>query len=262
VTKESFEVLLSAMHLKSWRYINSLNITGDCVVINQCDCDDREEISDYGRRIKFISSKQRGLSRSRNMAIENSEADVCIICDNDVEYIADYEKIILSKFSEYPYADIIVFFIKRDENSKPYANSDCKLSHKLALKVFSPEIAFRRKSLNSNNIRFKEEFGAGSRYMMGEENIFLYECLRKKLKVIYTPTLIANLRYEESTWKTAGINEKYFKDRGASFYAMSPILSVILNIQFAIRKRRIYDMPMLEAFRYMQMGRKEYKRSI
>ena len=33
----TLDVLLSAMHLDNYHYIDSLNITGNCVVINQCN---------------------------------------------------------------------------------------------------------------------------------------------------------------------------------------------------------------------------------
>lgn len=256
------EVLLSAMNLVDWRYIETLNITSDVIIINQCDKNEEYRINRNGQNISFYSSKERGLSRSRNMAIKNASSEICILCDNDVEYVSDYDSIIEEKFLEYPDADLIVFYIKRDEKSKPYVNKDCRLNHKLALKVFSPEIAFRKSILKKNCIEFNEKFGAGSTYMMGEENIFLYECLRKGLKIMYTPTKIAELRYEESTWKINGRNEKFFKDKGACYYAMEPKFSTLMNIQFVIRKKKLYEMSMLQAFNFMQQGKKEYRHSL
>ena len=104
------EVLLSAMFLESWDYINTLNITTDVTIINQCDIDNSITLNDSGRRIQFISSTQRGLSRSRNMAISNARDNICIICDNDIEYVKDYSKIITNAYSRHPDADVIVFF--------------------------------------------------------------------------------------------------------------------------------------------------------
>ena len=256
------EVLLSAMHLDNWEYIKTLNITSDAVVINQCDREEKYVVDNAGRQVTFISTKERGLSKSRNMAINNATSDICIICDNDVEYVSNYEKIIEDKFKEHPEAAVIVFYIQRDEESKPYSKKECKLNHKLALRVFSPEIAFRKSKLEGKNIVFNEEFGAGSKRMMGEENIFLYECLRKKLKVMYVPIKIAELRFEESTWKINGRHEKFFKDKGACFYAMTPAFSTLMNLQFVVRKRTMYDMSMFKAFKYMQQGKKEYKMGV
>ena len=107
----SFEVLLSAMNLKDYKYIDSLNIKSDCVVVNQCNTDGKLEIQDAGRNIKFISSKERGLSRSRNMAIANAQSDICMLCDNDVEYVDNYKEIVISAFEKNPEAS--TFLVQR-----------------------------------------------------------------------------------------------------------------------------------------------------
>ena len=56
VIRIKLEVLLSAMNLKNYKYIDSLNITGDCVVVNQCDKEDLQRIKDADT--KFATSKQ------------------------------------------------------------------------------------------------------------------------------------------------------------------------------------------------------------
>lgn len=254
------QVLLSAMHLKDYKYINTLKIGSNCIVINQCDKNDIKLINTDDRDIKFISTTERGLSQSRNMAMINASADICIFCDNDVVYLINYEEIIVNEFIKHPKYDIIVFFVKKNKiGSRPYFKKTMRMRYYSALKVFSPEIAFRRESIEKKSIRFKTEFGAGSRYSMGEENIFLYECLKKGLKILYVPKQIACLRNEESTW-FKGFNEKYFRDRGAIFYEMSHKLSVILIVQFVLRKYKVYrdEITMDTAIKCMLTGRKHY----
>lgn len=258
----NLQVLLSAMHLKNFNYINTLNITTDCVVINQSNINETITVMDKERKIRFITTTERGLSRSRNLAINNADADICILCDNDVEYLPNYKDLILDEFKKYPEYDLIVFFVKRNlPNSKPYFDRVKKMGYYSTCKVLSPEIAFRRKSIVDKEIRFKTQFGAGSKYSMGEENIFLYECLRKGIKVLYVPLQIAKLRVEKSTW-FRGYTPKYFMDRGAIFYEMSNSLSPIFILQFAFRKYKIYkkESTMKSALNYMFQGRKQYIR--
>ncbi|MCR4806056.1 MAG: glycosyltransferase family 2 protein [Lachnospiraceae bacterium] len=260
------EVLLSAMFLKDERYIDSLNITGDAVVINQCDREDErisEEKTQDGktRRITYVETGQRGLSRSRNMAIEKASGDICILCDNDVEYLPDYEMRIKDGFLRHPDADLIVFYIKRKEKPVPNYPKTKRMGFLSVLKIFSPEIAFKRDSVKG--IRFDERFGAGSgRYLMGEENIFLYECLKRGLKIYYEPVMIAVLREEESTW-FKGYDRDFFISRGANYGAMSRIFSYVLIWQYALRKRGLYKgdgTRFADALRYMLEGRKEFLR--
>lgn len=257
-----FQVLLSAMFLENESYVDSLHITSDAVVINQCDrasekkCR-RESSIGTEQEITYIETRERGLSKSRNMAIAQSDADVCILCDNDVEYVEDYEQLICNAFESRPDADIIVFYIKRKEKPEPNFPKEKRMGYYSVLKIFSPEIAFRRNSVLDTP--FNEWFGAGAHYILGEENIFLYDCLRKKKRIYYLPIQIASLREEESTW-FKGYDEKFFVSRGANYCAMSRTGSLFLILQFAFRKRVLYqgELTMKKALCYMLKGRREY----
>ena len=115
----TLDVLLSAMHLRDYSYIDTLNITGNCVIINQCEIENRQVIIDNGRNIVYIETPERGLSKSRNMAIEHSKADVCIFCDNDVEYQEEYEQLILEEYEKHPEYDMILFHVESEINPIP-----------------------------------------------------------------------------------------------------------------------------------------------
>lgn len=251
------------MHLDNEDYIDTLNIHSDCVVINQCDREtDRKctkEKDAYTYNVRYIETKERGLSASRNMAIANASQDICILCDNDVEYVRDYDRIILDAFGRFD-ADIIVFFIKRPERHRPVFDRPKRMGYLSSLKIFSPEIAIRRSRVD---VRFNELFGAGARFFLGEENLFLYECLRKGLKIMYVPAMIASVRDEESTW-FKGYNRDFFISRGANYTAMSGMLSTLLILQFAFRKRNLYseNMSLSAAIAAMFEGRRQYKEII
>ena len=249
------------MYLDGEEYIDTLNIHTDCVVINQCDrqCEKKVTRDTPGGtvNITYVETKERGLSKSRNMAVSKASEDVCILCDNDVEYVGDYDRMIDGAFEAHGDADVIVFFIKRPERQRPIFNSERRMGYLSVLKVFSPEIAFRRKSIEG--ITFNELFGAGARYRMGEENLFLYECLKRGLKIVYVPKMIAAVRSVESTW-FKGYDRDFFISRGANYAAMSRLFCPGLIFQFAIRKRSLYlnSMSMKEAVSAMFDGRKEY----
>lgn len=257
------QVLLSAMHLDDESYIDSLNITSDCVVINQCDREKdqnivRKNLLGNEQKVKYIETKDRGLSRSRNMAIYNASEDICIFCDNDVEYVDNYQEIILNAFDTHKDADLIVFYIKRKEKLQPNFADERRMGYLSVLKIFSPEIAFRREAVS--DIKFDEKFGAGSnKYIMGEENIFLYDCLKAHKKIYYVPTKIAELREVESTW-FSGYDERFFISRGANYAAMTRLFSLLLILQFAVRKTKEYkdEMSIFGALKYMLKGRREY----
>lgn len=253
----TLQVLLSCMHQKDEKLIDILRITGDAVIVNQCDNENDQTIVEGNRKIRMISTTERGLSKSRNMAIRNAEADICIICDNDIVYCEDYERIICSAYEKNPDADICVFFIKRPERSQPVLSSEKELGYLTAMKIFSPEISFKRESLKK--LKFNEYFGAGAEYGMGEENIFLWEAKKQGLKVVYIPIEIAHTMPNESTW-FMGYTDKFFENRGAGYYQMSHGLWWLLALQFAIRKNKIYkkDNSIINAMKCMCRGKREY----
>ena len=260
---KKFQVLLSILKMDELSYIDSLKITGDAVVVNQCDSDlienvIRRSVNGSDQAVKYVKTTGRGLSKSRNQAIENADAEICILCDNDVVYEQDYEKIIVDEFEKRPDADIIVFYIKRKEKPVPNYPVAKKMDYLSVLKIFSPEIAFRRERIS--DLRFNEDFGAGSgKYIMGEENIFLYDALKKKKNIYYVPMKIAELKEVESTWFSE-YNEKFFISRGANYAAMSKTWSHVLIWQFALRKKNLYGdkMSMLKAVKTMYKGKREF----
>lgn len=257
------QVLLSAMFLEGYEYINSLNISGDCLVVNQCERNAEDVILEKTRTVKYIETTERGLSKSRNMAIKHADAEVCILCDNDVEYDEGYEELINSAFENHPEADVIVFYIKRKEKPEPNYPTERKMDYLSVLKIFSPEVAFRRRKIIEKGIQFNELFGAGAKYYMGEENLFLYDCLRAGLQILYLPVKIASLRETESTW-FQGYEDRFFLSRGANYCAMTRKYCVLLILQFAVRKYKLYskDQKMLQAVNLMLRGRREYLNEI
>ena len=86
----NFEILLSCMYENNFSILDRSNIQCSSVIINQCNVSSIVECNEKG--CLWINSTDRGLSISRNMAIDKSEADVCLIADNDEVFDSDVEK--------------------------------------------------------------------------------------------------------------------------------------------------------------------------
>lgn len=254
------ENLVSTMHQQDHSLLDRLHIQTDTVVVNQCDREGREEFDYHGNRILWIDTCERGLSRSRNMALRAATAEICVITDDDMVYRDGYPQIIEKAFDETPEAALLRFEVEGIEGVfKKYSHQGGKLNLLGSMKVSSVEIAFRREAILEKGIWFDELIGAGTEFPMGEENTFLFACLRNQLQLYYVPQVIADLHIGESTW-FEGYNEKNFVGRGAAFTAMDRSLSGLLALQFAVRKYKLYkkDMPFFKALRYMRKGIKLY----
>ncbi len=105
----TFQILMACMHQNDLSIFSSSNIKCDVLAINQCDKNQIDYSDDKSQCM--ISTTQRGLSRSRNMAIDNAWSDICLISDDDEVFDNGIKQKILQAYNDYPEADIIAFLI-------------------------------------------------------------------------------------------------------------------------------------------------------
>lgn len=193
--------------------------------------------------IRMLSVRDRGLSKSRNQAVTWSTADICMLADDDVRFIKGFEQTIVDGYKQYPDADVIAFYVE-DENKDLSRTKRVlergRLGIVRSMKVRSVQISFNRKRVIGAGIKFNERFGAGTNLYMGEDNIFLADCIRRGLKVYSYPKKIATLVDEGSSWFT-GFNDDYLRVKGVVFRAISPFAWPLLIVQFSIRKKKLFE---------------------
>lgn len=232
------EILMSCMHQSDDTLVRQSRITGHAVVINQCDRVDYREYPTEKGMARIWSTDQRGLTRSRNMAIANSNADVCLLCDDDEVFVEGYEEKILETFAQLPQADVIIFRM---------VNYPCSLGDQVrrlkfpqTMHVASWQIAFRRENLLRSGVRFDELLGAGTGNGAEEELKFMTDCEKAGLQIYYAPVEIATVAQTESTW-FAGYDEKFFYNRGATTrYILGAPLAGAYALFYVIKKRQMY----------------------
>ncbi len=261
----NIEVLVSTMNRKQIKDLTKAIRINDCIIINQITKDIIPEKNVSSGNQKFFSYKEKGLSRSRNKAISNSKADICVIADDDMYYEENYEETIKNAYLKYPKADMIAFVVD-DENvlRRKKVMREGKLSLLKSMKLQSVQLTFRRSAIVSKKLLFDENFGAGSRFPWGEENIFLFDAKRKKINIYYIPIKIATLKDTGvSSWDRTNSIEHY-NNQGVIFYRMSKKLYLLLIIQFVFRKRKIYfkDLSSFQVFQAMLDGVNKYKRGL
>ena len=251
------EILLSCMFLSdSKEMIKRSHITSDTVIINQCDEENYKEENICNALLRTFSVTDRGLTKSRNLAISKSQADICIICDDDEIFNDGYEKAVSSAYDALPDADIIIF----DMVDRPlkWGNSIKRLGYIDLMSVSSWQITFRREKLLASGVLFDENMGAGSGNGAEEEFRFLTQWRKAKLRIYHYPFRLASVAQTQSTW-FKGFDEEFFVNRGnTTRYIMGLPLSVLYAAYYAFAKRKqLSGMSMLRAFSYTVKGIKE-----
>lgn len=253
------EVLMSCMHQEDDALVRASRLTGDVVVINQCDRDAYQEFYTQAGIARMFSTSQRGLTRSRNLAIRQARADVCLLCDDDEVFVPEYEARILDAYAQLPQADVIIF--KMVDRPPSFADRVTRLRFPQTMKVSSWQISFRRERLLAAGVRFDELLGAGSGNGAEEELKFLTDCEKAGLVIYYVPTEIASVAQEASTW-FSGYDEAFFKNRGATTrYILGPVLAGVYAVYYVCRKREMYreNLSMARALKATLSGIRENK---
>ena len=206
-----------------------------------------------------MTTHERGLSRSRNLAMRHATGDVCVLADDDEVFTPAYVDRIAATFDERPESDVIAFSVQERAavRKKPLAGS--RLSRIQLMQVSSVQISFRRTRVLRSGVQFDVDFGAGSIFPMGEELIFLHDLRRAGLRISAVPLEIAHLEPSSSSW-FRGYDEQFFRARGASFVRADRRFGSAYALQWALRKRRLYrhEVELPEALKWMRAGAREW----
>lgn len=186
------------------------NLDFDKVIISQ---NDKGQVENR-ELVKFLSFDEKGLSKSRNRAIQESDADIGLIADDDLKYCENFEEKIHNAFQKYPDADILTFKIVTPEGQpyKNYSDKPFKHSRTSIYRVSSVEIVLKLSSIKSAGLTFDERFGLGATFKSGEETIFLNDALDAGLKIYFIPENIV-IHPIESSGKI--LDQNFFFSKGA-----------------------------------------------
>lgn len=233
----TFQLLISAVDKNASKLVAKMNVKTDAVLVNQCDEDTVLTIENLGKTIKVINQSKRGVGLSRNTALENASADICLFSDEDIVYEDGYEKKILEAFDKYKDASVITFNFDVDERRRTYINEN---EHQVKWYNYGRypayAIAVKREDIVKAKIRYSLYFGGGAKYSNGEDSLFLHDCLKKKLKIYAVTDKLGYEEYRESTW-FKGYTDKFFFDRGVLYHFLYGKMAAVFGARFLLNNR-------------------------
>ncbi len=141
--------------------------------------------------VSYFSLSSTGVTKSRNYLIKKSMSEFIVFCDDDIQYVPDslYK---IEQIMEREHLDVVTGitlttnFIKL-KNYKTHRFTHNKLS---ILKVGTVEVVARRSSVE--NIRFPEDMGAGEKFPICDEPVYLARCIDNNLRVEFLPINISS----------------------------------------------------------------------
>lgn len=247
------QVLVATMNQKDDYLLTQMNIQTDAIIGNQCDRDEIVHQSYKGKTIAWLSFNERGVGLNRNNTLMRADADICLLADDDVTFVDNYEAIVKKAFQDCPDADVLVFNLMGDDS---YQNTKINRINQFNYQRYgAPRLVFRRNSVSMAGIYFNQNFGGGTRYGSGEDTLFIKACLDKHLKIYGVPVAIAKISNERpSTWFN-GYDEKYFLSKGVLFYYLNPRLYRIFSFIHCVKNRDLYkEYGIVRAYKTMLNG--------
>jgi glycosyltransferase involved in cell wall biosynthesis len=189
IVEPTLEIMISTMNRSDLSFLGGMFADMDLtsysiLIINQTKLN--QDLVSTTEGIRVVNSREFGLSKSRNLAIENAIGDILVIADDDIKYLPYFDKTILQAYKEYDQASLISFqFLdENDQFQKNYPKSEgYTTSTKRPLS--SVEMTFKRKNVREKGIRMNENFGLGTSFPSAEEQIFKDSLLKHGLRVAF-----------------------------------------------------------------------------
>ena len=183
-----------ANRAKNIKFLNSVN---NLVIVQNPEGTTTPTFAD---EVKVLELQSRGVAKSRNAAITNTNSDYLLFGDDDIKFSESGIASAISFLNSNPNISILLMQAV-DETGKlrksyPIKGHDLKLTN--SAKAATYEMMIRVSDIKAAGIKFDENFGAGATNYLGDEYIFIADALRAGLKGKFEPIVIATHPTESS----------------------------------------------------------------
>jgi len=144
-------------------------------------------------KAKTLELNSTGVTKSRNAVIDNTETEYLVFADDDIEVIPNGLRQVVEYMDHHPDVSLVLARVNAGEKPrKNYPSEITKLTKLNSAKAATPEMVIRVEDIRQAGVYFDEEFGAGAKNYLGDEYIFVSDCLSKGLKAVSVPISIAS----------------------------------------------------------------------
>jgi hypothetical protein len=183
-----------ANRAKNIKFLSSVN---NLVIVQNPDS---ISVPSFNPEVKVFELKSRGVAKSRNAAITNTESEYLLFGDDDIKFNELGIAAALNYFKANPKVSILLMQATDETGNlrKRYPAKSHKLKLTNSAKAATYEMMIRVSDIKSAGIRFDENFGAGAPNYLGDEYIFIADALRAGLVGQFEPIVIATHPTESS----------------------------------------------------------------
>lgn len=230
------------------------------LIVNQTD-ENNLLVSGYPT-IRVINSFEKGLSKSRNLALKNAIGKIILIADDDVVYKKDFDSAIVQAYNQYGNKAVISFCIEKPNGllfKKYFPKAKMNLGLMELFNVLSIEISLNKSVLDKIGVKFDENFGLKSAFEMGEEAIFLSDIKNKFQQITFVPSVIASHPEVSSTDKFDFAQRYYIQ--GAFLYRVLKVdyfMGLVTKLFFDLKHKKLKLNQISIAIKNANRGKMDY----
>jgi glycosyltransferase involved in cell wall biosynthesis len=189
----------------------------------------------FADEVTVLELQSRGVAKSRNAAITNTNSDYLLFGDDDIQFNESGIASAISFLNSNPNISILLMQAV-DETGKlrksyPIKGHDLKLTN--SAKAATYEMMIRVSDIKAAGIKFDENFGAGATNYLGDEYIFIADALRAGLKGKFEPIVIATHPTESSGNLRNSASDR--RARAKVFSRVFGILAPVMRLLFLVK---------------------------
>ena len=200
--------------------------------------------------VRVMRFSDSGLSRNRNHCLRYAQGRLCLVADDDIEFLPGWHQKMEAGFAQHSDATFITFALQGhgDRLKRAYPAESTRHSVRSAFRVVSSEIAFDLDRVRTLRVGFNEHLGIGTPVGLGEENVFLRDLMMKGAMGWFVPsTLVRNGPDTTGERIMANLGREQVFSIGAMAYCRRGGLSHLLSgkeaVRLALRRRRMASIP-------------------
>ena len=187
---------------------------------------------------KLVELKSRGVAKSRNAALKYASGKYLIFGDDDITFDESGISTLIEHFESHPECSIILAQTSDETGTlrKSYPSKPHKLSKFNSAKAATYEMMVRVDAIRRAGVNFDENFGAGAENFLGDEYIFIADAIKKGLKGVFLPVVVA-IHPKESSGSTWG-TERDLAARAKVFTRVFGFSAPLFRTLFLLKSRK------------------------
>jgi hypothetical protein len=198
------------------------------------------DVSLLGNRddLRYLRFSDRGLSRNRNHCLRHAVGRICLIADDDIEFLPGWGETVLRGFEARPDATFVTFALvdANDQPKRAYPSAAVRHDVRSAYRVISAELAFDLDRARALGVGFNEHLGIGTMVGIGEENVFLRDLMKQGGAGWLVPDpIVRNGPSTAGERMMDALDRKQVFSIGAMAFSRRGALSYLLSVKEAVR---------------------------